>query len=220
MQLLDLSRGGIMGEQLTDIPEVAIDVSGMPRIRYLSYEEADEPTRKLWDEMTSQSEVDNQHPLFLTLMHHPELERVHSPFTLYLKDSTNLPLRDRELAIMRSAWLCGVDDQWVNHTLIGMDSGLTAAEIERIADGPNADGWTADEATVLRAVDELHLCCRIGVEVWSSLARRYDDAQMIEFLLLVGNYRALSYVQNSVGIRPVRGRTPNIPGHRFLFPES
>jgi alkylhydroperoxidase family enzyme len=211
-----------MGDQVTEISEVAIDASRMPRIPYLSYEEADAPTRKLWDEMSNtpdgeQSSVDNQHPLFLTLMRHPELMAVHTPFTLYVKDSTNLPLRDRELAIMRSAWLGGVDDQWVNHTLIGMECGLTAPEIERIAEGPDAQDWTADEAAVLRAVDELHHCCRIGDETWSKLAGRYDDAQLIEFLLLVGSYRALSYVQNSVGIRPVRGTSPNIPGNRFLF---
>jgi hypothetical protein len=39
-------------------------------------------------------------------------------------------------------------------------------------------------------------------------------------MLLVGNYRTLSYIQNSVGIRPVSGTSPNIPGNRFLFPAA
>jgi alkylhydroperoxidase family enzyme len=213
-----------MGEHLTDIAEVTIDVSRMPRIPFLSYDEADEQTRELWDEMSrpadgSQPRVDNQHALFRTFMRHPELMRAHTPFVLYVKDSTNLPLRHRELAIMRSAWLCGVDDQWVNHTKIGLECGLTESEIARIPAGPDAPGWIAEEAAVLRAVDELHFACRVGDDTWSALARVYDEAQLIEFLLLVGNYRKLSYVQNSVGIRPVTGTSPNIPGNRFLFTE-
>ncbi|MDP9318291.1 MAG: carboxymuconolactone decarboxylase family protein [Actinomycetota bacterium] len=210
---------------LTDMPEAAIDVSRMPRIPYLSYDEADEPTRELWDEMGrpeayGEHQVDNQHALFRTLIHHPELFEVNTPFVLYVKDSTNLPVRHRELAIMRSAWLCGCDDQWVNHTTIGMDGGLTEEEVERIAAGPDAPGWADDDDAVLRAVDELHRWCRIGDETWSALARLYDSRQLIEFLLLVGNYRMLSYVQNSVGIRPVTGTTPSVPGNRFLFPDS
>ena len=72
----------------------------------------------------------------------------------------------------------------------------------------------------LRAVDELYACCRVGDDTWAALAAMYDTSQLLEFLLLVGNYRTLSYVQNSVGIRPVTGTTPNIPGNRFLFTEG
>ena len=73
---------------------------------------------------------------------------------------------------------------------------------------------------MLRAVDELHYRCGVGDQTWEVLAGIYDERQLIELLLLVGNYRALSYIQNSIGIRPVRGKTPNIPGNRFLFAGS
>jgi 4-carboxymuconolactone decarboxylase len=214
-----------MGEQPMNVPKVSVDTARMPRIPYLSYQEADETARALWDEQRGPGpdggpRPDTSHPLFLTSMRHPDLTRVHSPFVQYLKNSTTLPVRHRELAIMRSAWLGGVDDQYVNHTLIGLECGLTADELDRIPTGPDAPGWSAEDAAVLRAVDELHYRCGVGDQTWETLARIYDERQLIELLLLVGNYRALSYIQNSIGIRPVRGKTPNIPGNRFLFAGS
>jgi len=105
----------------------------MPRIKPLAYEEAYEKTRKAWDELRPAPGGPTQSPgvehnLFRTEMYNPELFRVHSPFVQYLKNSTNLPVRHRELAIMRSAWLGGVDDEFVNHTKIGIKFGLTQAD--------------------------------------------------------------------------------------------
>jgi 4-carboxymuconolactone decarboxylase len=205
--------------------EVTVDLTKLPRIEPLSYGDADERSRQLWDEMRSRRESgqpgpDTEHVVFRTFMRHPDLMRVHSPFVQYVKDSTNLPVRQRELAILRSAWLTGADVQFVSHRKIGTDSGLTSDEVDRIPEGPDAPDWSGDDAAVLRAVDELHHWCRIGDDTWAALARQYDEHQLIEFLLLVGNYRALAYVQNSLGIRPVTGTSPNIPGNRFLFPSD
>jgi alkylhydroperoxidase family enzyme len=206
-------------------PDTTLDATKLPRIEPLRYEDADEQTQARWDEMRrarrpGEPGPDTEHVVFRTFMHHPELMAVHSPFVQYVKNSTNLPVRHRELAILRGAWLGGVDVQFVIHTEIGLDSGLTPDEIDRIPAGPGAPGWSDDDAAVLRAVDELHSSCRVGDDTWAALARQYTRRQLIEFLLLVGNYRTLAYVQNSVGIRPPTGTSPNLPANRFLFPDS
>jgi alkylhydroperoxidase family enzyme len=214
-----------MGEQVVSGPDVTRDATAFPRIEPLSYDHADQPARELWDQMrqprdNTQTRPDVEHALFKTFMHHPELFRVHSPFVQYLKNSTTLPVRHREIAILRSAWNCGVDDQWVNHVKIGLESDLSEEDIDRIPAGADAPGWSAEEAALLAAVDQLHVACRVGDDTWAALTRQYSKRQLIEVMLLVGNYRTLAYVQNSVGIRPVTGTTPNIPGNRFLFPAT
>jgi alkylhydroperoxidase family enzyme len=220
---LEAIVGGMMADRVIVVRDVTIDATRLPRVEPLSYDQADKPTRELWDEMReppndARPGPDVEHALFRTFMHHPVLFRVHSPFVQYLKNSTTLPVRHREIAILRSAWNCGVDDQWVNHTRIGLQCGLAQEDIDRIPAGADAPGWTAEEVTLLRAVDDLHFSCRVGDGTWAALARQYDKRQLIELLLLMGNYRTLAYVQNSVGIRPVTDTTPNIPGNRFLFP--
>jgi alkylhydroperoxidase family enzyme len=214
-----------MGEQAAGGPDVTLNPADMPRIEPLSYDQADKATRDLWDRMRDRRDStppgpDVEHALFKTFMHHPDLFRVHSPFVQYLKNSTTLPVRHREMAILRSAWNCGVDDQWVNHTRIGLESDLSQEDIDRIPAGADAPGWSVEEAALLAAVDQLHFTCRIGDDTWAVLTHQYSKRQLIELLLLVGNYRTLGYVQNNVGIRPVTGTTPNIPRNRFLFPAT
>ena len=188
----------------------------------LSYDALDAETKEAWEELRPPAggprhQPGVEHDLFRVMMRHPDLMRVHQPFVQYMKKPPMLSPRSRELAIVRSAWLGGVDDQFVNHSKIGMDCGLEADEITRIADGPDAPGWSEEDATLLRAVDELHEWCRIGDETWTALMRYYTEQELLELMLLVGNYRTLSYVQNSVGIRPVTSASPNLPGNRFLF---
>jgi alkylhydroperoxidase family enzyme len=208
-----------------EISEPSVDIAKLPRLAPLSYETLDDETRQAWDELRPppggpRHQPDVEHDLFRVMMRHPDLMRVHQPLVQYLKGSPALPPRVRELAILRSAWLCGVDDQFVNHSKIGMDCGLTEEEVERLTEGPDEPGWGAEDAALLRAVDELHQWCRIGDDTWGLLSSCYGDRQLLELMLLVGNYHTLSYVQNCVGIRPVTAVSPNIPGNRFLFPES
>jgi 4-carboxymuconolactone decarboxylase len=214
-----------MAKHLTEVAEPTVEVAQLPRLEPLSYDAVDAETQEAWEELRPPAggprhQPGVEHDLFRIMMRHPGLMRVHQPFVQYMKKPPMLPPRDRELVIVRSAWLGGVDDQFVNHSKIGMDCGLTEDEVARIPDGPDASGWSAEDAALLRAVDELHVWCRIGDDTWTALAGHYSDQQLLELLLLVGNYRTLSYVQNSVGIRPVTGTSPNIPGNRFLFPAS
>ena len=48
-------------------------------------------------------------------------------------------------------------------------AGLTDQEIFRIARGPAAEGWSAFEATLLQAVDELYKDTFIGDATWNTL---------------------------------------------------
>lgn len=198
---------------------IKVDVTRLPRIAPLTYEEADDEARALWDAAVANGANEVSHPQFLTLLRHPTAYRLHSQYTRYLMTSTVLPVRDRELVILRTGWLCGSDTQWYHHTEIGLECGLTREEIDRIPRGPSAEGWSARDATLLRACDELNDACRLGDATWDALREVYDDRQMIELLLLCGNYRTLAYVQGSIGIKPFAGPSPDIPGNRFLYTE-
>ena len=56
--------------------------------------------------------------------------------------NTILPERERELLILRTAWLSRGDFIWGRHDVIGKEAGLTAEEIARVTEGPDAAGWS------------------------------------------------------------------------------
>lgn len=152
-----------------------------------------------------------------TLMWNPELQEAQGHLANYLRHSTCLPQRDREIAILRHAWDCGADYQWGVHLEMALDAGLTRDEIDRIPAGAEDGDWAPHEAAIIQAVDELHAASRLSDDTWSALAAQYDERQLIEFLVFVGSYRLLAYVFNSVGIRPPSGESPDLPGNAFLF---
>jgi alkylhydroperoxidase family enzyme len=154
-----------------------------------------------------------------TLMWNPPLLEAYGGLTNYLRSSPCLPARDREIAILRHAWDCGSDYQWGMHAEMALNSGLTSEEIERIAGGPPDGDWARHEVAVMQAVDELHVASCVSDDTWIALSAHYDESQLIELLALVGSYRLLAYILNTVGIRPPTGRSPDLPGNSFLFTE-
>jgi alkylhydroperoxidase family enzyme len=81
--------------------------------------------------------------IFLTLAHHPGLMRRYLPFGGKLLVKGKLPGRERELVILRTAWLCQSDYEWGQHVRIGRVEGLTDEEMDRIPAGLATDGWSA-----------------------------------------------------------------------------
>lgn len=120
-----------------------------------------------------------------------------------------LPKRDHELLALRAAWNCRSDLEWGEHAEYARGAGLTDAEILAVAGGPSA--FTASEAALLRAADELHAGTDVGDATWSVLAAHYDEAQLVEILFVVGQYTMLSMVANAARVGLPDGLEP-LPG--------
>jgi len=145
--------------------------------------------------------------IFATLVRHPGLFRKWMPFGGKLLTG-KLPARDRELLILRTGWRCQSVYEWGQHVLIGRAAGLNDDDIERLKEGPDAPGWHADDALLVRAADELHDDACITDETWTQLAARYDEKQLVEIPMVVGQYHLVSYTLNSLGVQ----REAGVPG--------
>ena len=138
---------------------------------------------------------------FNTLIRHPDLLRQWMPFTVALAVTGVLPPRLREIAILRTGWLCGAEYEWEQHAILASKVGISDEEIVRVKRGPEAEGWTALEAAVLRAADELHSDACITDETWAVLFAYLDERQLIELPMLVGQYHIVSFTLNTLGIQ-------------------
>ena len=126
--------------------------------------------------------------------------RKFSAFSSHFVDGYTIPLRDKELLILRTAWLSRGDFVWGRHAITGKKAGLTDEEISRIPQGPDAK-WSSFDAVLLRAADELHKSRFVTDATWSALAQRYTGNQLVEVVLIVGNYTMLTMFQNSLGLQ-------------------
>lgn len=173
-------------------------MTSAPRIPPLPEDERDDQARELLDQAGVRP--GGAANIFTTLVRHPGLFRRWLPFGGKLL-AGKLPPRDRELLILRTGWNCGSTYEWAQHVLIARTAGLGDEEIARVKDGPGAAGWSAADATLLRAADELHADARISDATWAALAAAYDQRQMIEVPMLVGHYHLVGFTLNSLGVQ-------------------
>jgi alkylhydroperoxidase family enzyme len=149
--------------------------------------------------------------IFTTLARHRRLFRRWLRFAGALMPGGVLRRADSELMILRVAHNCGSDYEWSQHERIALTAGLTAEEVQRVRNGPEAGGWSARQRMLLRAADELHADRRISDQVWSELRPVFSDIELIELCMLVGHYEMLAMTLNSLGVVPDRlpqGRLP------------
>jgi len=115
-----------------------------------------------------------------------------------------LPRADTELLILRVAHNCGSEYEWTQHERIAETAGLSRDDVERVREGPTAEGWSERQRILLHAADELHAERNISSELWAELRPLYSDRKLIELCMLVGHYEMLAMTLNSLGVQPDR----------------
>jgi alkylhydroperoxidase family enzyme len=139
--------------------------------------------------------------IFTTMVRHRRLYKRWLPYgtaMLYAR----LPPRDRELLILRTAHRCESDYEWIQHSRIGPDAGLSEAEVEQVRMAPGDGNWSDFDASLLRAVDELIDEHMISDATWNTLAERYDDSLLMEVPMVVGHYFTVGLTLNTLGVQP------------------
>jgi len=135
-----------------------------------------------------------------TLAQHPELAHAFHTFNGHILFATTLSPRQRELLVLRVAAVRRARYEWAQHVPLATDAGLDADDIARIAEGPDADGWSAVDGAMVRAVDELVADARITDGTWQTLTGELDTQQLMDLVFTVGAYDVLAMAFCSFGV--------------------
>jgi 4-carboxymuconolactone decarboxylase len=143
--------------------------------------------------------------VFLTLAKNPELFVRWLAFSAEPYTEGRLAPRQRELLILRTAWRCRCDYEWGQHVRMGRAAGLTDEEIAGVAGHLDAGAWSPLDEALLHVVDELVGDHAVTGRTWDILAGHFDEPQLIEVLMVVGNYIGLAGFLNAVGVEREAG---------------
>ena len=197
-------RQPITGAIETDIAaRQAYVVGAAPRIAPLANDEVDAESRTLVNTIRASAGAGPAViiPEYMrVVIKHPEIFRCQMEMGTAVF-SGRIPSRERELAILRIGWLTQSPYEWGEHVDIGQRYGLTPAEVERVTQGSSAPGWNQHDAAILRGVEELLADYTLSDDTWGTLAKTWDEPQLIEFPMMVGQYVATAFVQNTLRIR-------------------
>lgn len=179
-----------------------------PRIAFLRPEEMGEEAQAIVARIRAAAGApvtDEVPEIVATLLRHPGLYEKHVALGTELLGNGTLSARQRELAVLRTGWLCGAPYEWGEHVAIAKRAGLTTAEIERVTEGSSAPGWNVQDRAILRAAEELHGGAMISDPTWSELETFLDDRQLIELPYVIGTYTKVAFLQNALRLRLGRG---------------
>jgi 4-carboxymuconolactone decarboxylase len=140
-----------------------------------------------------------------TMAHHPKLLKRFTVFAGTFLTHSTLPPRDRELITLRACYRTDTDYYFGHHVLLGEAAGLNRELALAVADSNVR--WSAEDALLLRAADELTAENRLSDPTWNALAGRYENDQLIELLFVVGFYRMVSCYVNTLRVQ----REPGVP---------
>jgi 4-carboxymuconolactone decarboxylase len=138
------------------------------------------------------------------LAHREDLLTAWLEFGVHLTAKGRVPMRTRELLILRVALRSSCEYEWANHVPGALSSGITAAEIASLTKG--AGSWSDAEAAGLDLVDDLCADDCASEKTWKALTATYDEGEIIELLMLIGFYRMNAGFLNSLGVPAEPGR--------------
>lgn len=158
-----------------------------------------------------------------TLVRVPALADRVFPFMGYIARDSTLSPRHRAMLILRTAWLTQSANIWATHASRAGESGLSAAEVQQVAEGP-AEGWSEFEAVLLGLADELFRNASVTDQTWDALAEQYDLFNMVDAVVTVNETTSNAILFNSLGIQPDDNTTARIPtddvAYRVVVPDS
>lgn len=130
------------------------------------------------------------------------------------KDSP-LPLRIREIVILRVTALRNCEYEWGVHvSIFGKAADLSEAQIAgTCAASTDAALWSSTEARLLAVIDELCSCGMLSEQRRMQFQTDWTTDQQLEILALCGAYQTISFVAN-VAALPPEAFAEKFPRHR------
>ena len=138
--------------------------------------------------------------LYRVLVRYPELmKRVNALGGLFMVHGS-LPVRERELVILRVARNSRCDYEFAQHAPIGLRAGLSERQIEDLGQPIYSGHWDESDLGLLRLADEVMDSLEVSNETWDLVSQSHDENQMMELLMLVGYYKMLAAFLKTVGV--------------------
>lgn len=186
------------------------EILGQPeRITPLPRDELLSEAMDMWTDLRSNfagQRVEPGHPddvpaIFFTVLRRRELWAALTEMTFQVTGKSHFSVRDRELVVLRTAWLLEAPYEWGEHVDKAKDGGVTEVEIEQVIVGSEDPRWSSTDAALLRAAEELQDTAMISDDTWSVLAGHYNDEQLMELPLLIGQYQMVAFFQNALRLQ-------------------
>ena len=148
--------------------------------------------------------------IFRALLHNPPVAKRMSDFLLYLLGRGGLPVRLRELIIMRIGWITNSEYEWAQHWRIALGLGVPESDLLAVRNWPGTDRFGPADRAVLSAVDEVVAAGSMSQETWAACVEHVsgEPAALVELVSVIGLWTMVSGVLRTLDIPLESGTEP------------
>jgi uncharacterized peroxidase-related enzyme len=143
--------------------------------------------------------------MFRTMAHRPEIfETMIAHFEAILQTGT-VPLRLKELVIVRTSQLNRCEYCLSSHTQICLRLGWTREQLDNLADFVNRDDFTAAEKAALRLAEQMTLDANhIPDAEFDALRQHFDEGEVVEIMAAIGLFNYFNRFNNALQLEPTQ----------------
>lgn len=158
--------------------------------------------------------------LRLSMAYHPTLGARFQQLAHCVLFEAAVPMRPKEIAIMRTTALTGAEYPWGMHVSIyGEQCQLDETAVNDLALAESWQTltdtrWSVEDRLVIRMADELYADTNVSDETWALLTATWPVAQVIELIFASGVYHLASYFINTAAVPLENGQARFPEGYR------
>ena len=173
-----------------------------PRLAPIAPEQFTQETQQFFDRWSGGFfKGADKHPVLRTLAHHPKLADLFSQLNVHLLTTNTVPVKLRQIAIMRAAWITEAAFMWSSHLNTSAVVGLEPDMYRPLQVGADDPYFTDFERVVIRATEDLVRHQEIGTANWNALMAQWTSEQVLDFMFTVGTYVTIAGVMKSARIQ-------------------
>ncbi len=131
--------------------------------------------------------------LFKALVNSPNAARAFHGLGDYIRYGSKLDMRLRELAILQVGWLARAPYEWSHHVKLGLDFGVSKADIQALIDDTAGKPTDLDALTrkVLLAAREMTTDGEMSAENFAALQQALGNEQVVDLTITIAFYNAV-----------------------------
>jgi alkylhydroperoxidase family enzyme len=124
------------------------------------------------------------------LVHSPNAARASRNTAMYIRNGSKLDPRLREMAIIQVGYLARSVYEYAHHVQIGLEAGVSAADIRAIAEDTAGKPTALDPLAkaVLKAARELSLDIKLSDATFAELRQHLDNERLIDLFIAISSY--------------------------------
>lgn len=178
----------------------------MSRLPHLSYDEMTKEQQSLHDEILVGPRKRIAGPMHAWFLN-PEYGSLIQKVGAFCRYNTSLPPRLSELAIIIVARFWQADVEWIAHSKIAMENGISQEVVDSIEINQRPDFEEADEALIFDLTASILETKRVPDDLFQKAKDEMGDKTLLELTGIIGYYCNVAVQLNFFEIAEEDGRT-------------